>query len=469
MDKIRTKSRKGLYILDGFTFAAAAGIVAYAIKRITPVDPNVLPGVAIATALLAAYLWDTVRTKGGKTSVSFTFSITLFGFVAFGWWGVIIAALGMINFRAIRERHWLNFSSHKAQYVLFDFAFLATYLLMGGKVGRIDLLPIAVASLASFSTNMLYLLLFVYLKERDGSAVKNVLKLFLNVLKNFPFSVAIGVLLVYIYTEFGLVVFLAANGVLLYIKHYTLSYYKLQESVEENKELREKYYRADRLALAGRVASFFAHEVKSPLSGIGVDLMALERMANGKADPGDLKKRIASIQEQLDRMDKISRDMLKFARYDGEDGFRKIDLIESIREGASFIRHTSPKRVAVELDLPDGEVPVRGNPTLLQSVWANLGSNACEAILGHRDGGRIGISVGIEGESAVIRFKDNGGGIDPKIRTNLFKPFVTTKENGTGLGLNMVQEIVQRHRGEISVETEEGEGTTFTISLPLCR
>jgi len=116
-----------------------------------------------------------------------------------------------------------------------------------------------------------------------------------------------------------------------------------------------------------------------------------------------------------------------------------------------------------------------GSEDQLQQVFMNLIVNACQAIATHREKtgesapGTLEITVEQSSTHALIRFHDDGGGMPESVRTHIFEPFFTTKPEGqgTGLGLSISYRIIEKHDGTIAVESSEGEGTTFTVSLPL--
>jgi two-component system, NtrC family, sensor kinase len=105
-------------------------------------------------------------------------------------------------------------------------------------------------------------------------------------------------------------------------------------------------------------------------------------------------------------------------------------------------------------------------PSNLEQVFVNLITNACHAM---RPGGRLFLRSRCEGREAVVWVKDTGSGIEPALLSRIFEPFFTTKTegHGTGLGLSIVQRIVEKHGGRLDVESVLGQGTTFSVHLPL--
>ncbi len=120
--------------------------------------------------------------------------------------------------------------------------------------------------------------------------------------------------------------------------------------------------------------------------------------------------------------------------------------------------------IAVQVDLDPALDTIRADADQVQQVFVNLISNAVQAM---REGGVLRVSSRRDGFFATMQVSDTGVGIAPENLRRLFEPFFTTKENGIGLGLAVTRSIVEGHRGKISVESQEGRGTTFTVSLPL--
>ncbi len=142
------------------------------------------------------------------------------------------------------------------------------------------------------------------------------------------------------------------------------------------------------------------------------------------------------------------------------------DLNRSLDDSLELLRHVLKGNVGVEKKY--GEVgKIRGHAGQVNQVFMNLLTNAAQALTG-RDGAVITIQTRAQGEHVEVRIGDNGPGIPPDVVPRIFDPFFTTKDvgEGTGLGLAIVHELVERHGGEIEVDTQVGVGTTFTVTLP---
>ena len=122
-------------------------------------------------------------------------------------------------------------------------------------------------------------------------------------------------------------------------------------------------------------------------------------------------------------------------------------------------------RIERKVSIPDGLPKVRSNQNQLQEVLLNLILNACQAM--GETGGRLELSASPNGSSVVLKVADTGPGIPPSVLRKVFDPFYTTKPTGTGLGLFVSQRIIKSQGGTIQLESTEGKGTCFTISLPV--
>jgi signal transduction histidine kinase len=129
--------------------------------------------------------------------------------------------------------------------------------------------------------------------------------------------------------------------------------------------------------------------------------------------------------------------------------------------------HLDENRVWWQYLSPSSPLVVNGIPDQLKQVFLNLSLNASDAM--QTEGGPLTVNASItaDGRQVSVAFRDTGPGIDPRDLPNLFEPFFTTKESGMGLGLAICYDIVQKHGGRIEVESQRGQGATFTVWLPL--
>ena len=172
------------------------------------------------------------------------------------------------------------------------------------------------------------------------------------------------------------------------------------------------------------------------------------------------------IVEGAGRSQKLTRDLVSYGRPSAEEP-EALTINDLVAQGLSFCEHTIRKHdVLVNRELADALPVLTANRTQILQLIINLVTNACQAMDG---GGELSLSTRALSPSKVeLLIADTGNGIQPKDIDHVFEPFFTTKSagQGTGLGLSIVSRIVEHHRGEISLESTPGVGTTFTIHLP---
>ncbi len=231
--------------------------------------------------------------------------------------------------------------------------------------------------------------------------------------------------------------------------------------VTQLKEMEALLLERERLAAVGELAAIVAHEVRNPLAGIrgGCEIL-LEGYP-----PGEPRHEIGQeILRQVDRLNGTVHELLLFARPNVMEAV-PTDLHALLRRVAANVRDDPQNREVEILVGNDGEAPIaEADPRQIEQVFLNLLLNACQAI-GHR--GTIRVRTARDGDAATVRVEDEGPGIPRERLATIFKPFYTTKTQGTGLGLAVVKKIVDAHAGTVTVESVEGKGTTFTVRIPL--
>lgn len=239
---------------------------------------------------------------------------------------------------------------------------------------------------------------------------------------------------------------------------------ELVESYRRIFTLREALARADQMAAVGHMAASVAHQVGTPLNLISGYVQML-REEEG-LDPG-VTRRLAIVQEQIAKVTSIVRTMMDRAKPRSEKA--RTDAVELLRRVAEVAR---PKLEAqgVRLELRSSPVPpVMADAVQFELALLNLVTNSLDAM---PSGGLLTISVGpAPGERVRIEVGDTGSGIHPELLPRIFEAWVTTKEagRGTGLGLSITREVVTAHGGTISVQSEVGSGSLFTVELPAAR
>ncbi len=242
----------------------------------------------------------------------------------------------------------------------------------------------------------------------------------------------------------------------------------LAATVVENSKLYERMKERDRLAALGEMAAGLAHEIRNPLGAIKAAVQYLEP----KTLPDESGEFLEVILEEVDRLNGVVSQFLDYAR-PLKGSFSACDLGKLLKRTLRLLRpHDIQEGVEVVLTLADDLPPVLADPEQLRQVMINLILNAVQAMgeSGRLElvTGRGGISSANEPSSAVyFAIFDDGPGIPADIRQNLFIPFFTTKDRGTGLGLPICQRIVENHGGRIDVHAREKAGTEFRVWLPV--
>jgi signal transduction histidine kinase len=224
---------------------------------------------------------------------------------------------------------------------------------------------------------------------------------------------------------------------------------------------------SEKLASLGTLLSGVAHELNNPLSNISTSAQIL-REELVRADPEFKKELIQQIEDQSDKARDIVRTLLEFSRAT-EYHPRPVALKKLFEDTVVLIRGQIPTDVSISLECPD-ELIVEVDKQKLQQVFLNLLKNGIDAV---GQSGKLWITARLLGpkesaEELEIMIEDNGPGIPPETIKKIFDPFFSTKDvgHGSGLGLYIVHDIVARHGGRINVNSQMGQGTTFTIWLP---
>ncbi len=234
------------------------------------------------------------------------------------------------------------------------------------------------------------------------------------------------------------------------------------EDTTEKISLQQQLVTSEKLASVGLLSAGVAHEINTPLTGISSYIQILQKRLSDSPHAAILDK----IEVQTDRVAKIVKSLLNFARNPSESVFYQVDLKEIIQGIISLIDYKLKNmNITLELDLAALK-PICAQEEQLQQVFINIILNAIDAM---PDGGTLSIELTRKNQSAVVTIQDTGTGISRQHLPHIFDPFFTTKGigKGTGLGLSISYAIIKEHEGYISVESEIGKGTLFTISVPM--
>ena len=239
---------------------------------------------------------------------------------------------------------------------------------------------------------------------------------------------------------------------------------QLRENREEIERLhRTQMSRAEHFATLGEVATGLAHEIRNPLAGIAgvIEIIGRDLPATSPA-----RAVVKDVRQEIARINHIVTDLLQTAR-PHPPKVRKSDLNTTVEHAVMLGRQQGlAKGIEISLHKDPSLPEVEHDSDQIHQVLLNLLLNAQQAI---DQKGKIEVTVEKKGAAAVIEVKDNGRGIAAEQLPNIFRPFYTTKGDGTGLGLSLARRIVEDHQGRIDVTSAVGKGTTFAVVLPLQR
>jgi signal transduction histidine kinase len=228
-------------------------------------------------------------------------------------------------------------------------------------------------------------------------------------------------------------------------------------------EREQRLIRSERLAAVGKIAAQITHEVRNPLSSIGLNAEMLEEETEGEA-----KKLARAIVKEVDRLTEITEEYLRFARLP-RPKLEREDLGAIVSSLLAFLRQELQGRgVRVEAQVEPSLPPVAADEHQLRQALLNLLRNAAEAMA---DGGQLTMTArhvpdGSDAARTIeLIISDTGEGIAAEHLSKIFDPFFSTKEGGTGLGLALTQQIIVEHGGKIEVSSQPGRGTTFVVRL----
>jgi len=239
----------------------------------------------------------------------------------------------------------------------------------------------------------------------------------------------------------------------------------LRAAMAERQRLEREAQRAQHFALLGRLAAGVSHEIRNPLAAVflQVDVLEEELQTPSPDNPAAVTEALDEIKTNLARLDDLVQDYLTLARVTTLQQEVQ-DIGTALQAWGTDMQHEIEGRgITIEMQGLAGLGLVAFHANTLRRAFLNLVQNAADAM---PSGGTV-ILAGQSTETQVqLHMQDTGGGIPADLLEQVFEPLYTTKPGGTGLGLYIVQEIVTAHGGQITVESVEGQGTTFTITLP---
>jgi two-component system, NtrC family, sensor kinase len=247
---------------------------------------------------------------------------------------------------------------------------------------------------------------------------------------------------------------------------------KVEERTRQLQAAQKKLLQTDRLASLGQLSASVAHEINNPISGVLNLSMLLQRMLKDDGIPPnrieEFRKYLGQVTNETSRVGRIVSDLLAFSRR-SKPQRSPADLSRIVRTTLSLVQHKMKlSNVAVDARLADDLPAVPCDSSQIQQVVLNLLLNAAEATQSKAERLVI-VSTARAEEGVALTVSDNGEGIPAENLAKIFDPFFTTKPEGKGVGLGLAVSygIIQAHGGEIEVKSTVGQGTTFSVTLPL--
>ncbi|HXB67695.1 MAG TPA: ATP-binding protein [Candidatus Acidoferrales bacterium] len=226
------------------------------------------------------------------------------------------------------------------------------------------------------------------------------------------------------------------------------------------RQAREDLIRQERISTIGRLSSSIVHDLRNPLAAI---YGGAEMLVDADLPPAHVKRLAGNIYRASRRIQELLQDLLNVSRVKNHP--RELCRLSEVASAAwdSLAATAEAQGVAIEMEVPP-EIEVPLERSRMERAFVNLIGNALDAM---PDGGEIRITAEVEGGCALVRVEDDGPGIAPEIRTQLFQPFVSAgKRNGLGLGLALSRQTVLEHGGDMWVDSQPGRGARFSFRLP---
>lgn len=240
---------------------------------------------------------------------------------------------------------------------------------------------------------------------------------------------------------------------------------ELQNTLKELKETQIQLINSEKMASLGQLVAGVAHEINTPVASIKSNNGIVAKLL-GSIEDGELKEMLTDIneidKEAVNRISNIVTSLKKFVRLD-EAELQEADINKELDLTLELIRHETKNRINIIKNY--GEIPaIKCFPNMLNQVFTNILINACQAIEGK---GSITITTEYKDKKLVVKIKDTGKGIPKNQLNKIFTAGFTTKSSGvgTGLGLAICTKIIEKHHGEIIVNSEEGKGSEFVIAI----
>jgi two-component system, sensor histidine kinase FlrB len=236
--------------------------------------------------------------------------------------------------------------------------------------------------------------------------------------------------------------------------------------VTETRELQHQLGQHQRLIAMGEMAAGLAHQIRTPLAS---SLLFAAQLKNSHLDKQSRNKLADKVTSQLKQLESLISDMLIFSRtgYSGQECVTVETLLSELEGTISAV--CQQRGVKLRLQCENPHLQIRGNPRILGSALLNLANNAIQA-MAQQNGEQAQLILQARNgvcDTVELCVIDNGPGIAEDIQQELFKPFFTTRNDGTGLGLAVVQAVARAHGGSVRLESMPSQGSKFVVQLPV--
>ncbi len=243
-----------------------------------------------------------------------------------------------------------------------------------------------------------------------------------------------------------------------------MKFNEMVESLRAKAKMEQKLAQAARLSALGTLAAGVAHEIGNPLNGIKLTISHLKDLfAQRELDDESFEKYSETIVKEVNRLDDIVRGFLTLAK-ERELSLQPCKVDKLLKETVHLVEKEAVNRcIGIETDIRAIEKDILVDPQMLKSALLNILINAMEA---SQEKGKIRVSLGEDNGWIVISIGDRGEGMPLEVLDRVFDPYFSTKSSGTGLGLSLTKNIIEKHEGNISIESKPGEGTLVTVIIP---
>lgn len=277
----------------------------------------------------------------------------------------------------------------------------------------------------------------------------------------------IGIVFVYIMLLGIIVVFVLQSHFQAAATEKEITYLKeINRGMETVARKNEEIRHYQRIQSLGMMSSHIAHEFNNYLTPV---MIYAELLENDESISAENKEMIHEMLVSVDRASDLSKQLLAFARQDTGVRLERLNFTEEVRHAAGIVEQLAPSAITVHIDITEESLYILGRKGMAEHILMNLCKNAFQA-MEKTERKELGIELTGGHSHLVLRVRDTGCGISEDAQQKIFEPFYTTKgsRHGTGLGLSVVRNILSSIGGTIRVESTLGEGTCFSMEIPLC-